>query len=201
LNGWLCFWSSLIMIGLVTACVGDLAGMLGCSLNLEDDITAITLVALGTSLPDTFASKTAAQQDPYADASVGNVMGSNSVNVFLGLGLPYSIGAVYWSVKFDELKPTWLAKQFRGDTYEQLGYLVDTGGKGGFMVPAGSLAFSLAWFTGLALLCIGVLFLRRVYVGGELGGRRGSKILSSCVLVSFWLVYVVMSILKSKKIL
>jgi hypothetical protein len=26
-------------------------------------------------------------QDPYADASIGNITGSNSVNVFLGLGL------------------------------------------------------------------------------------------------------------------
>ena len=31
------------------------------------------LVALGTSLPDTFASRTAAVEEPYADASVGNV--------------------------------------------------------------------------------------------------------------------------------
>ena len=43
-------------------------------------ITAITFVALGTSLPDTFASKTAAQSEPYADASIGNITGSNSVN-------------------------------------------------------------------------------------------------------------------------
>jgi solute carrier family 8 (sodium/calcium exchanger) len=201
LGGWLCFFSALGMIAVVTALVGDLAGMLGCSLNLEDDITAITLVALGTSLPDTFASKTAAQQDPYADASVGNVMGSNSVNVFLGLGLPYSIGAVYWSMKFDELKPTWLARQFRGETYADLGYLEATGGRGGFMVPAGSLAFSLAWFCGLAIACIGVLQVRRVYVGGELGGNKGTKRLSAFVLVSFWLVYAVMSILKSKAII
>ena len=28
---------------------------------------------MGTSLPDTFASRTAAVEEPYADASVGNV--------------------------------------------------------------------------------------------------------------------------------
>merc|ERR1712057_76546 len=54
-------------------------------------------VPLGTSLPDTFASRTAAKQDPYADASIGNVTGSNSVNVFLGLGLPWMIAALYWT--------------------------------------------------------------------------------------------------------
>lgn len=47
----------------------------------QDSITAITLVALGTSLPDTFASKTATIDDDNADAAVGNVTGSNSVNV------------------------------------------------------------------------------------------------------------------------
>ena len=39
-------------------------------LSIPDELTAITLVAFGTSLPDTFASKTAAVQDEYADASV-----------------------------------------------------------------------------------------------------------------------------------
>jgi len=34
-----------------------------------------------------------------ADNSVGNVTGSNSVNVFLGLGLPWSVAAVYHYVK------------------------------------------------------------------------------------------------------
>jgi solute carrier family 8 (sodium/calcium exchanger) len=35
----------------------------------------ITFVALGTSLPDLFASKTAATQEKYADNAVGNVTG------------------------------------------------------------------------------------------------------------------------------
>lgn len=44
---------------------------------------------------DTFASKVAACQDKYADASVGNVTGSNAVNVFLGIGIAWSIAAIY----------------------------------------------------------------------------------------------------------
>merc|ERR1719394_436254 len=79
--------------------INDMANLFGCVLPfMENEITAITFVALGTSLPDTFASMTAAQQDPYADASVVNVTGSNSVNVFLGLGLPWMIGAIYWAI-------------------------------------------------------------------------------------------------------
>lgn len=57
--------------------------------------TAITLVAMGTSLPDTFASRSAVLQDKYADSAIGNITGSNSVNVFLGLGLPWLLAAVY----------------------------------------------------------------------------------------------------------
>ena len=39
-------------------------------------VTGITLVALGTSMPDTFASKTAAIQDSTADAAIGNITGN-----------------------------------------------------------------------------------------------------------------------------
>merc|ERR1719296_366380 len=75
-----------------------MAELLGCVVGISEGTTAITFVALGTSLPDTFASKTAAQMDPYADASIGNVTGSNSVNVFLGLGLPWMVAAIYWPI-------------------------------------------------------------------------------------------------------
>ena len=68
--------------------------MFECAIGLKDSVTAITFVALGTSLPDTFASKAAAMGDATADNSVGNVTGSNSVNVFLGLGLPWLIAAI-----------------------------------------------------------------------------------------------------------
>lgn len=44
---------------------------------------------------DTFASKVAAIQDSTADNSVGNVTGSNAVNVFLGIGITWSIAAIY----------------------------------------------------------------------------------------------------------
>ena len=48
---------------------------------------------------DTFASKVAAIQDEYADNSVGNVTGSNAVNVFLGIGIAWSMAAIYWAAK------------------------------------------------------------------------------------------------------
>jgi solute carrier family 8 (sodium/calcium exchanger) len=59
-GGWASFVVSLAVIGFQTALVGDLAGMFGCLIGLKKSVTALTLVALGTSLPDTFASKLAA---------------------------------------------------------------------------------------------------------------------------------------------
>merc|ERR1711992_24739 len=94
-GGYPCFLLSLAMIGLIVIVVGDLAGIFGCLVGLKDEITAITFVALGTSLPDTFASKIAAVNEKTADNSIGNVTGSNSVNVFLGLGMPWIIAAIY----------------------------------------------------------------------------------------------------------
>lgn len=195
LGGWLCFVGALIMIGLVTVMVGELARLLGCVIGIGDDITAITLVALGTSLPDTVASKLAAQQDPTADNSIGNVTGSNSVNVFLGLGLPWTIAAVYW----DTLGPTddWKAHLYQGQTYWDI--YRDEYPAGGFLVPAGSLAFSVAVFTTCALSCILLLGFRRLRYGGELGGPRVAQIRDAAILLLLWAGYVASSAYNSSQ--
>merc|ERR1719512_519018 len=80
------FWK-IIFAFIPPAGIANVAGHLGCFIFLKDSVNAIAFVALGTSVPDTFASKTAAIQDETADASVGNVTGSNAVNVFLGIGI------------------------------------------------------------------------------------------------------------------
>merc|ERR1712203_435088 len=72
-NGYITFVVSIAFIGACTAIIGDVAGHLGCFINLKDGVNAIAFVALGTSVPDTFASKTAAIEDETADNSVGNV--------------------------------------------------------------------------------------------------------------------------------
>eukprot|EP00928_Gymnodinium_smaydae_P048738 TRINITY_DN3262_c0_g1_i1.p1 TRINITY_DN3262_c0_g1~~TRINITY_DN3262_c0_g1_i1.p1 ORF type:complete len:865 (-),score=159.79 TRINITY_DN3262_c0_g1_i1:76-2457(-) len=185
-DGWLCFWISLVMIGFVTAFIADLAGLLGCCVGMPDSITAITLVALGTSLPDTFASKTAAQQDPYADASIGNVTGSNSVNVFLGIGLSWSIGAIYWAYVGKD--PEWVRK-YQGHHDIMMKY--PDGGK--LVVLGGDLGFSVAIFCICAVIAIGALFMRRVKFGGELGGEGPSKWATSVLLCVLWFFYISMS--------
>ncbi|XP_031152988.1 sodium/calcium exchanger 1a isoform X8 [Sander lucioperca] len=168
-NGWACFFVSISVIGMLTAVIGDLASHFGCTVGLKDSVTAVVFVALGTSVPDTFASKVAAIQDQYADASIGNVTGSNAVNVFLGIGVAWSIAAIYHYFKGDE-----------------------------FRVDPGTLAFSVTLFTIFAFICIGVLiYRRRPEIGGELGGPRVPKILTTCLFFSLWLMYIVFSSLEA----
>ncbi|KHJ85660.1 Calx-beta domain protein, partial [Oesophagostomum dentatum] len=187
LGGWLCFFVALALIGLLTAIVGkfapylltdksskllispsDFASIFGCMVGLKDAITAITLVALGTSLPDTFASKIAAENDDSADNAVGNVTGSNSVNVFLGLGLPWLIASIYWASKGQS-----------------------------FVVPAADLGFSVTVFMCCSVVFLAVLLLRRtsaIFGKAELGGPVGPKIASGLLFVLLWIIYVALSI-------
>ncbi len=79
---------ALALIGGITLWISESATLFGCLVGLHPACTAITIVALGTSLPDAFTSRSAAANNPTADTSITNITGSNCVNVFLGLGLP-----------------------------------------------------------------------------------------------------------------
>ncbi|CAI5678823.1 unnamed protein product [Oreochromis niloticus] len=141
----------------------NLALLIGTNSWREQFVEAITVSS------DTFASKVAAIQDQYADASIGNVTGSNAVNVFLGIGVAWSIAAVYHYTQGQEFK-----------------------------VNPGTLAFSVTLFTIFAFICIAVLiYRRRPEIGGELGGPRIPKILTTCLFFSLWLMYIVFSSLEA----
>merc|ERR1711884_650501 len=172
-NGYVTFVISIAFIGACTAIIGDVAGHLGCFINLKDGVNAIAFVALGTSVPDTFASKTSAIEDDTADNSVGNVTGSNAVNVFLGIGIAWTMAAIYWEAQ--------------GLTFD---------------VPVGSLGFSVTVFCIEALLAILILLLRRnPAVGGELGGPKAVKTVTSGCFVFFWVFYVLISALEAYKVI
>ena len=76
-SGYPAFLVSLFFIGLLTAIVEQIASLLGCVWGIKQAVSGITLVALGTSLPDTFASRSAAIHDDSADAAIGNVTGKH----------------------------------------------------------------------------------------------------------------------------
>lgn len=98
--------------------------------------------------------------------------GSNSVNVFLGLGLPWVIATIYES-----------------STYNA-----------NYFVPAGSLGFSVVVFIICAVMCIICLLVRRCKVGGELGGEQSGRMASLCFLVFLWLLYIMLSILQAYEV-
>ncbi|XP_069137489.1 sodium/calcium exchanger 1-like isoform X6 [Argopecten irradians] len=169
LGAWPTFVLSLLYIGALTFLVEQLGHLIGCVIGLKTSVTGITIIALGTSLPDTFASRTAARQDEHADAAIGNVTGSNSVNVFLGLGLPWVLSTSYGLATGTEYK-----------------------------VPSGNLTQSVIIFTILGFLCIVLLILRRKFVGGELGGSNAYvKWGTSILLLLFWCIYILLSSLKA----
>jgi solute carrier family 8 (sodium/calcium exchanger) len=205
-GGWVCFFVALAFIGFVTAMIADLANLFGCVIGLENEITAITLVALGTSLPDTFASKTAAVNDDNADACIGNVTGSNSVNVFLGLGLPWSMAAIYW--KINGRNEEWVKRygadddKYTGDDdLNTLEVYKDYNSFPGFVVPAGSLGFSVIIFTICALVALLTLAIRRQLYGFELGGPAVPAYLTSAFFILLWFIYVGLSILQIKGVI
>ena len=118
---------------------------------------------------DTFASKVSAIQDPYADNSIGNVTGSNGVNVFLGIGIAWTMAAIKHAI---------------------------FGTK--FIVEPGSLGYSVMVFCICALICIALMvFRRQAFIGGELGGTQKYRAPTSTVMLMLWLTYVVMSTLEA----
>lgn len=166
-GGWPCFVGSLVWIIAQVVLVDEVATLLGCVMGLKPLVIGMSLVALGTSLPDTFCSRTAALKDDTADAAVGNVTGSNAANVFLGLGLPWLISSCYYAARGQH-----------------------------FCSDSGALAFSVLVFTGAALVWLAVLAGRRVVAGGELGaGSFWGKWGIAAIAVGLWVAYLTLTAL------
>jgi solute carrier family 8 (sodium/calcium exchanger) len=180
-GGWLCFFVSLGMIALLTGFVSDLAELFGCVLELGDVVTAVTFVALGTSMPDLFASLSAASEDETADAAVVNVTGSNSVNVFLGLGLPWSICAIYWNSV--ERTEGWTS------CYPDIAATIDPKAMV-FVVEGGSIGFSVLAFSIVCIMALALITLRRRWLKAELGGPTVPKVASAVQLVLLWVGWI-----------
>ena len=123
-------------------------------------------------LTDTFASRIAAMSERTADSAIGNVTGSNAVNVFLGIGLAWTIAAVAHAIKGEP-----------------------------FRVDPGNLAFAVILFLALALVAIGLLLVRRVLrihgQRGELGGCAPSRYVSAALFIGLWFFYLAVSSLES----
>lgn len=88
----------LIIVGIIGIILGgqlvvnsatDIANML----NVSQNVIALTIVAIGTSLPELVTSVIASKKGE-ADIAIGNVVGSNIFNIFFILGLSSTISPI-----------------------------------------------------------------------------------------------------------
>ncbi len=68
-------------------------------LHIDDRLIGLTIIALGTSLPELMTSVTAARKG-NADIAVGNILGSNIFNILFVLGTVSLIAPVTFSMSF-----------------------------------------------------------------------------------------------------
>ena len=97
--------------------------------------------------------------------------GSNAVNVFLGIGIAWTLAA--------------FVNYFRGKQFE---------------IDPGNLSYSVALFCICAAICCAVLMIRRRF-GGELGGPMIYKVMTAVLFVGLWLFYILMSSLEAYGVL
>ncbi len=99
-------WLTLIMtvVGLGVVILGSQLAVTGAteiaeSLKVDERIIGLTIVALGTSLPELFTSVSAARKG-NADIAIGNIVGSNIFNILLVVGLSGLITVVPFAPNF-----------------------------------------------------------------------------------------------------
>ncbi|XP_010559186.1 PREDICTED: magnesium/proton exchanger-like [Tarenaya hassleriana] len=168
-HGWVAFICSLMFISGVAYIVTLLTDLISCVTGINPYVIAFTALAAGTSWPDLVASKIAAERQLTADSAIANITCSNSVNIYVGIGVPWLIDTVYNYFAYNE--PLYIQNS-RG------------------------LSFSLLMFFATSIGCISVLVLRRLILGAELGGPRAWAWITSLYFILLWLVFVTLSSLK-----
>jgi cation:H+ antiporter len=96
--------TTLIVIGLVGLVIGgkwivDGAIVFATALGVSESLIGLTIVAVGTSLPE-FATSVAAVYRRNIDIAVGNIVGSNIFNIFWILGISAVITPLPFSEQF-----------------------------------------------------------------------------------------------------
>jgi cation:H+ antiporter len=90
--------ATLIAIGLVLLYFGasftvDNAVAIATSIGISERVVGLTIVAIGTSLPELITSVVAARKK-HSDLSIGNVIGSNIFNALAIVGISATIGGI-----------------------------------------------------------------------------------------------------------
>ncbi|KAL4603515.1 hypothetical protein ACB092_10G129000 [Castanea dentata] len=168
-HGWIAFICSLLFISGIAYVVTQLTDLISCVTGINSYVIAFTALAAGTSWPDLVASKIAAERQTTADSAIANITCSNSVNIYVGIGIPWLIDTAYNFVVYGE--PLQIQN-------------------------AEGLSFSLLVFFATSVGCIAVLVYRRVTLGAELGGPRLWAWVTCVYFMLLWIIFVVLSSLK-----
>ncbi len=101
-NGKMLFFLIIGFVGLIYGgkLVVDSAVKIAMIFNVSKKLIALTIVSVGTSLPELAASIIAAKKG-QTDIAVGNVIGSNIFNIFLIMGMSGMIAPVNYNFKFN----------------------------------------------------------------------------------------------------
>lgn len=98
-------WTSIIFIVVGMAGIvfgGDLvvdnATKLAAKFGVSDNVVALSLIAIGTSLPELVTSVVAVRKGE-TDLAIGNVVGSNIFNIFFVLGIASAISPVTFGIE------------------------------------------------------------------------------------------------------
>ncbi len=79
-----------ILIAGISWVLVELAVLISADLGIPEAIIALTVLAVGTSIPDLFSSIIVAKQG-RGEMAVSNAIGSNIFDILIGLGLPFLI--------------------------------------------------------------------------------------------------------------
>ncbi len=99
-------WKQLLMVAIGVICIVygsnltvDNATVIAEALGMDDRLIGLTIVALGTSLPEMVTSVTAARKGK-ADIAIGNIVGSNVFNILFVVGTTALITPVAFNANF-----------------------------------------------------------------------------------------------------
>lgn len=95
----------LIILGIVALKIGgdlvvDNAKLVATALNVSEKIIGLTIVAIGTSLPELVTSVTAAIKGE-SDIAIGNIIGSNIFNMLLIIGTSAIIHPITYNITYN----------------------------------------------------------------------------------------------------
>jgi Ca2+/Na+ antiporter len=91
---WFTFAFSIVWIGILAWYMVEWASHVSCVMRIPEIVIGLTILAAGTSLPDTLSSVIVARKG-LGDMAVANAIGSNVFNVLFGLGMPWTIWILY----------------------------------------------------------------------------------------------------------